>query len=339
MIPFKKIIKESIFWLLAQIKLPQLFQKKFEKKSLTIVTYHAVIDKPLPLNDWCFIEKSNFYEQMLYLKEKFNIINLSKAVELLKSSEIYEPTAVVTFDDGFQNNFDTAFPILLELGVPATIFLNTKFIDTDDAIWFCRINRAFEETKKNMLYWNGCEYKLKSQKDKIIASASIQASLKKFSHSRLLNEVRKIILCLGGDPDQGVAKNSPYRMLCSSAIDKMKKSGLIDFGAHTHSHAILAGLPRIDKKLEINNSIMDVEKLTNETCKAFAYPNGGIDDFDDETIKCLESCGIKLALTMIPGPNSTNTNLFQLKRYGIGGNTSISTFKTIVHHFKWKFSN
>jgi len=311
--------------------------KSIAKNDLSIITYHGIIDKPLKILDWCFIEKDLFQEQILYLKKHFQVIHFSKAIELITNEQIKNSTAVITFDDGFQNNFDIAYPILKEAGLPATIFLATGYVDTKGTIWYCRLNKALTRTSKQELHWNGHSFNIEDSVKKIIAFTKLKLELKTLPNSQLIKDAKSIIAQLGEPPDEPISLDSPYRMLCRGAIKEMVASGLIEFGAHTHTHAILAKLAQKDKEKEIQKSVSEVERLTKVPCKLFAYPNGDVGDFDNEAINILESCGIKAAVSLISGPNFSTTPLMQLRRYGIGGDTSIEKFKTLVHHLHWKY--
>ena len=86
--------------------------------------YHGVVRKPLAVPDWCFISEQNFSRQMEYLHRNFKVVSLTQAAEDLRENRINEPTAVITFDDGYQNVCDVAYPLLSRLGLPATVFLS-----------------------------------------------------------------------------------------------------------------------------------------------------------------------------------------------------------------------
>jgi len=331
----KSFIKKSIYKTICQFNLPQLLQNRIANNALSIITYHAIVENKLPVDDWCFLNASSFRKQVIYLKNNFNVVKLSEAIRLLANGRIERPTAVVTFDDGFQNNYDIAFPILRDAGIHATIFLSTFYVDSEYTLWFCRINRAIEKTKKKHLDWNGCVYHLNN--NKAHASALIQEKLKELPHSQLIIESDNIIRMLGDNPHAAIPFGSPYRMLSIVAIRKMLQSSLIEFGAHTHTHAILSNISTEEKKKELETSVEQIEHLTGRPCYVFAYPNGGINDFDQEAIDLLNACGIKAAVSMIPGPNYKETHPMYLRRYGISSNTDLCRFNTIVHHFRWKY--
>jgi peptidoglycan/xylan/chitin deacetylase (PgdA/CDA1 family) len=297
-----------------------------------IFMYHGVIKSPLKVYDWCFIDEPLFRGQVEYFKRHFEVIPLSKAVDRLMNGEIYQPTAVITFDDGFQNNYDIAFPILREAGLPATIFLVTGLVNTSNTVWFCRLNHAVAETRKTSLEWNDCSFDLSGPRSKAEAVSKIKARLKEFPHPKLLNELRMIILELGDDPDRPIEVGSPFRMLSHDAIKEMDTSGLIEFGAHTHSHAILSLLSPRERHDEIERSVTAILELTGRPCGLFAYPNGRVQDYDFGIIKILESYGIRASVTAIEGSNDGMTPVMELRRYGIGANMSMTNFRLKVHH-------
>ena len=78
------------------------------------------------------------------------------------------------------------------------------------------------------------------------------------------------------------------RPLTIEEIRKMKLTGLIDFGAHTHSHCILKNESRDTRKKEINISVKRVKEITGQYGVSFSYPNGQIGDFSEEDILCVK---------------------------------------------------
>ncbi len=322
--------------LLAKTRVPQLFQSLAYRDELTILMYHGIIRDPLRVEDWCFVDEGSFSMQMEYLKKHFSIVSLSEAVRRMKNREITHATAVVTFDDGYQSNFDVAFPILCKERIPATIFLATGLMNTDDTVWYCRLNLALSTTQKDSMEWNGSRFDLSTLDLKARASAAIQDRLKKLEHPKLMATVRRMILELGDEPDRAIAIDSPFRMLNNKAIGEMAGSGLIEFGAHTHHHSILSHLSDGERESEIRRSIDAVYELTGQPCRYFAYPNGRVEDYSGEAIRDLKTCGIQAAVTTISGPNDKVTPVMELRRYGIGAHLPMAEFQLMVHHFYHK---
>jgi peptidoglycan/xylan/chitin deacetylase (PgdA/CDA1 family) len=322
--------------LIAKTKMPQVFHRLAYRDELTILMYHGIIREPLIVDDWCFIDESSFGMQIEYLKRHFEIVFLFEALERIRKGEVKRPTAVITFDDGYQNNHDVAFPILQRERIPATVFLATGLMNTEDTVWYCRLNLALSQTQKDSIEWNGSRFDLSTLGLKAKASAAIQDRLKKLGHPNLMAAIRGIILELGGNPDCSIEGGSPFRMLDKNAIGEMAASGLIEFGAHTHHHSILSHLSNGERKNEIRQSVHTVYELTGRPCRYFAYPNGRAEDYSSEAIRDLKICGIQAAVTTISGPNDRVTPVMELRRYGIGAHLPMAEFQLMVHHFYHK---
>jgi hypothetical protein len=134
----------------------------------------------------------------------------------------------------------------------------------------------------------------------------------------LMVELRQILNQLGHSLGAPLESGSPFRMLDPPELSEMLASGLIELGAHTHTHAILSLIPPADQQREITQSLNRVRELTGGPCTTFAYPNGTADDYDEETIRILERNGVRAAVTTSEGPNDASTPPLALKRYSIG---------------------
>ena len=315
-------------------KQPALMQRILFRKKVAILMYHGVVRTPLDVSDWCFVSERDFYQQMEYLYQNLNVVSLSRAAEDLRENRIREPTAVITFDDGYQNVYDVAYPVLSGFELPATVFLNTAFTDTANTIWFCTLNQAISETTHKSLLWNGQSYDLTSSEAKSVASARLQSILKEYSHEVLLEKVADIRRQLDVHTPAAVAGDSPFRLLCRHSILEMSASGLIEFGAHTANHTILTRVDKIRARQEIESSIADAQRLCGMRCKHFAYPNGRAADYDGDAIKLLEGAGVEAAVTTRPGPNTSATPALELRRYGVGDKMSFLRFVLQVHHLQ-----
>jgi peptidoglycan/xylan/chitin deacetylase (PgdA/CDA1 family) len=319
--------------LVSATRLHRLLHSRLHRNGLTILMYHGVVREQLPVSDWCFLEDSSFRRQIEYLRRHFSIVPLSAAIELLQQDAVEKPTAVVTFDDGYQNNFDVAFPALQQDGVPATIFLTTGFVDSSNTVWFCHVIRALSETRKTSMQWGDAELDVSDPRKKAMASARLQAGLKASPPDQVHSLVQRIYQELDVDPLSSVEPGSPFRILNSSSIQTMVQSGLVEFGAHTQTHPILSLLSPEEQAREISGSVQAVERLTGQPCRYFAYPNGRPQDYDSGTVELLRNCGILAAVTTTRGSNEARHSLLELQRYGVGADLGMPMFQLLVHHF------
>lgn len=297
--------------------------------SVAIAMYHAVVEGPPPLDDWCFLPADAFRAQIRRAREWFDIIPLAD-LHTYDQGHSSRPLLAVTFDDGFRNNATVALSILEDEQVHATVFLTTGLIGTSDTVWFCRLIRAIDVTTRQTLRWSGTTFELGTRNARKLASRRLQARLKEFPHPRLIEEVRTIVDALGDDPDATIELDSPYAMLQHRDLDAMLATGLIAFGAHTHSHAILGLLPAEAQRHEITRSFVAVEALSGRRCTMFAYPNGGKLDYNSASLSILSGIGATLAVTAIEGVNDGRVPPLELMRFGIGNDPASDDFERLL---------
>ena len=325
----EKMLIKVVSLFFKYLNLSRLFHKMKNPNSISIVTYHGIYDKSSKVADYCFVHENEFEEQIKYLSENFHIVNLEDAFDA-KLTNI-KPKAVITFDDGFYNNFSIAYPILKKYNAKATIYLATNIIRSHETVWFCNLIYVLNKTSQNTFRWNNIDFDLTSLAGISKTSNMIQAMLKELQPHDILSEMKKISSNLGFNKDIVHCKDSPFFMLDDNALKEMYKSGLIDYGAHTHNHTILSKLKATDAHNEIETSIKEIESITQKKCTHFAYPNGTPNDFTSEHEEILRNQGILYSASTTNGLSSPKDNKLSFKRLFISAGTSLSTFKLQVH--------
>ncbi len=103
------------------------YRSKTNKKGLTILTYHGISDEINPDETVTPVE---FEKQIQYIKENYKVIPLEEAVKYIQTdTEKVAGSIVITFDDGYSDNYHNAYPLLKKHRFPATIFLVSNFIN------------------------------------------------------------------------------------------------------------------------------------------------------------------------------------------------------------------
>jgi peptidoglycan/xylan/chitin deacetylase (PgdA/CDA1 family)/protein-tyrosine-phosphatase len=297
-----------------------LAERREPTQPLRIFMFHAVVPEPLEVPNYCFLEEGLFKQQLDMIERYFRILPLSQAVREMQLGSLTEPTAVITFDDGFHNNYTVAYPELKRRGIPASIFVSTGFIDSDSTPWFCRILSAVSDTTLNSFDWNNRHYRLSGPSQRSRAAASLMAQLKQQPQNTVIAETEAIEIALGMEPDRRIGCESPFRMMSSQAVMEMARSGLVEIGGHTDSHAILSRLSAPEQRTEILSSIDAISDWLGRSCSLFAYPNGQFADFDEHAVDYLREAGVWIALTAAPGENQWYENVMELRREAVGPN-------------------
>lgn len=240
--------------------------------------------------------------------------------DLLCKERLPRSPIVVTIDDGYANNYDLGFPVLKKYNFPATIFLTTGFIDRKQFLWtdwleFIAVNASNADIKielnKEVISLNLGEPQVRNNLVKQLKSILKNMPINKIkSFLNELQEMSKVKYDWERIPEE-------LQPLTWKQIREMKKSGLISFGGHTVSHAILSKCNKEEQKFEIVESKARIEKELNEECLILAYPNGKENDFTEETIRLAKKANYRIAVTTNSGyENSNEYDSYKLKRWG-----------------------
>jgi peptidoglycan/xylan/chitin deacetylase (PgdA/CDA1 family) len=124
-----------------------------------ILTHHLVSDRPHRMA----IPTEFFWQQVLFLQRQYRIVSLTEAVELLASRGVKAPTVVLTFDDGYRDNFVSLRAVAEETGVPVALFIATQPVATHQEFQHdlaAGIRGALPLTWDQIRYWSlrGAEF-------------------------------------------------------------------------------------------------------------------------------------------------------------------------------------
>ncbi len=273
------------------------------------------------------VEEETFNIQMKYLKENFQVLPLGDLVSSLKDErENGRIKCSITFDDGWKDNFDYAFPILMEYGLPATIFLTTRYVNSFKWFWYDKLiflaDKLFksENPKKIMKvfpYNSSVElsYIPEMMKDPAFFFDSLIEKVKE-----LPSQERDDLL----DKLSNLAQASPYENEQNRCFLNWKEicqmhSQNISFGAHGATHESLTQLDNHQIEEEIIESKKEIETHLGDHVEGFCYPDGS---YNSEIITILKRHGFQYACTTEPGFNGSETDLFRLRRISIHNDIS-----------------
>ena len=293
----------------------------FGVNRLCVLCYHRIV----PVSEAGFQTGSlinappdEFDRQVAFLKKRFNIISLEELSDRLASGFPFRPNSLlITFDDGYKDNYIYAYPVLKRHKVPAVIFIMTGLIDAGTLIWADRLAHAIENTTSRVC---GHEevglFTIATKQEKDRAKIGIIEGLKKRreeSKNSILEEIYKRLKVV---PEEGL----PERLYLSAGEILDMSSGGIDFGSHGVSHAILTKLDIEDARKEARESKICIENLLSKKIEAFSYPNGTTADFNGRVIDAVKEAGYKAAFSTVPGINKNGRGLnhFAIKRIAAG---------------------
>ncbi|MFC1969672.1 polysaccharide deacetylase family protein [Chloroflexota bacterium] len=296
-------------------------RRKLTKSQVGILLYHRVC----PSNDnWNLkpLSPRSFERQMEYFHRNYEILSLDRLVQYIQQGRpLPEKAVVITFDDGYKDNYLYAYPILVKHGIPATIFLTTGHIGSSKLFWFDEVKYLVQLTPLNQLELNELgSYPLQTEVDRFRTSLIISRRLRNLPEERKKKLVEKLInTCQVDIPD-----NLGEELFLSwDEVREMGDDG-ISFGAHTVNHPVLTNLPLQRARWEIVQSKKDIEEKLGKEVTAFAYPFG---PFNAEIVRLVKESGFTSAVTTESGLVNAKTNPYKLPR--IGAVRDFNKFKVV----------
>lgn len=266
-----------------------------------ILNYHRIEDgkSDIPFDDGVFgPDAKRFRVEMEWLKKETHIISEEELIDILYHKKKFNRVcSMVTFDDGYIDNYEIAYPILKELSIPAIFFIPTKCIGERSLGWWDVAAYLVKNTKLEKTRFRDKELLL-SDKKKIIAELIIE--LKKMEGSRVdgyLNELSESLEVL--TPSLEIQGN---QLMSWEQIKEVSSNG-ISIGSHTHDHVILSRQTLGDLRFQVKKSKDILEEQLGRDVKSIAYPVGGYNHFDIETKRISESLGFKLGFSFLTGVN------------------------------------
>ncbi len=328
------------------VKLYSWFRTRVLKRvDFTILTYHRILpamgdceDRPQPA---MVTTASTFQHQIEHCIRHYTVVSLETLVEHLKNAERPSRSyVVITFDDGWKDNYQYAFPILHSFSAPATIFLTTDYIESDRMFWFHTVNvllRSHQFRSSTIAEaLESCPELTPEKRQDIVAAAHHPDEFIEQLKELDPTAIQKVVQALGEQ------RSGPENMLTGrelllnwAEIKEMHEHG-IAFGSHTCSHAILTRITSAQQEEELRRSKQVIEKKIGAAISTFAYPNN---DYNEQLKERVREAGYQCACVgSQTQDSSTQVDLYALPRLGmhegtcrgIGGSYSRAIFACYV---------
>jgi len=296
----------------------QKLKKSLNSNNLSIYLFHGVIKKKLN-NDSIrnynskHIHQNKFEKYIKFLSKNGQAITLN---DIDDKKIKYRNKYIITFDDGFYNNYKYALPILKKYNVPHIIYLTTNYIDKNLISWIDRIDLAIDKCSQPFIYSSILKkkFKLGSKKNKIIFLDFIRKyfkSLKKIDLNHFTQKLLKDLKLISSR----TSEDDLDKKLEWKHVIKMSKNNLTEFGGHSHNHNVLGHLSKSQYSNEINRSLNFLIRKGKLKIKHYSYPEGFKSSYNKNIIKILKKNNIETCVTTLSNKNKKNKHsLFELKR-------------------------
>lgn len=282
------------------------------RKKVNVLYYHRVYDMKDDINLLC-VTPAKFEQQLRYLKRNYDILRFGEDWNNCDGKGV-----VITFDDGYMDNFKYALPILEELEIPAVVFVSAGMLENTRGFWWDELQSLIlnESNQLKTIYISddkyGCNWDISSYEKKLNCYYAIHHLMKSFIGPGIRDQwFQQLEEQCGMKGDVREHFRTLDRQSCSALAD----SEYITIGAHTMTHSSLARMNIDDQREEIVNSKNYLEALLHKEIDMFSYPFGGKGvDYDEDTIQICKQVGIKKAAATIPGVWESESSNYEIPR-------------------------
>ncbi len=299
-------------------------------EGVLILNYHRIgnrHDSLLDRNLWSASDE-DFDAQIRMVAKNFDVVGLDDLETVMHGHSGRH--VMVTFDDGYLDNYTNAYPILKSHNVPATFFITTGFLDVPKVPWWDEIAWMVRSSSKKGLdasFWTSTPI--------VFDEPHREAAI-----NRLLAIYKNMTGVVTDDYVEFLAESlgtgrCPHQIarelwMTWDMIREMKQNRMT-FGGHTVNHPILANLSGEQQDEEIGNCRRRLVEELGEPIDAFSYPVGGARSFNSDTRKALVKHGFKWGFTYLGGYcHYGETDLLAIPRTAIETDIDLSMFRAIT---------
>ena len=252
-------------------------------------------------------------------REGFDIIPLDAVPDRLRPGPRGGAFAALTFDDGYRDNLEHAWPVLRRHGAPWTLFVTTDFVDGRGRLWWLELEEAIARLDRVVLPCNGGVLDLPNRTtvEKQAAFEAVYRHLRAGPEERLRAVTANLAAQAGVDTSRLVVD------LCLGwdEIQMLAREPEVSIGAHTLSHPILAKCHATTARREITESKALLERRLGRPVRHLAYPFGDPSAIGVRELRLARQAGYTTAITSRPGhvfPDHA-AHLHALPRVSING--------------------
>lgn len=301
--------------------------------SCVVLLYHRVTDIESDPQLLC-VKPKNFENHISLLSKKFKVLTVEEFKFYIENKKKFPKKSVLlTFDDGYADNYLEALPILEKYKSQALFYIATGTLNTKNEYWWDAVERIILLSKSNpgqeKYTLNNKDYTIhnlnKTQRfelyEKLLPELRILSSEKR---EKTINELAILF--------ESIQPRDSHQAMTFEELKKMNSSNSAIIGAHTHLHPSLAALSYNEQLEEIRTSKEKLEELLSKKIVHFSYPFGTKGDFNEDTLAIVKRLGFELAAANYPYIVHYNSDKFQFPRFLVR-DWDIMTFENELNSF------
>lgn len=313
----RELLARGLFWSGASFLLSRLPAKD----SLLVLNYHRIGN---PENDFFdpgvfSTTADQFDNHISYLKSHVSLVTLDEALSFIDGTNKEKTSrcrVLVTFDDGYLDNYEIAYPILRSHGVQGVFFLATSMVGSCEMPWWDQI-AYLVKTARNHRFSLSYPDQLLVDLYEDGLTESLRAILRLYKKPEN-SDPERFIRELTEQTEGGAVPTTMRRFLNWEEAREMHNGGMA-FGSHTHSHIVLSQLKPERQHDELSGSRAILKEQLGNEADVLAYPVGNRDSFTNQTKMLARQIGYRAAFSFYGGTNLPGQiSPYDVRRIGIG---------------------
>lgn len=315
---------------LAFTRLREPLAQIWPSDGVVILNYHRIGDAlRSPLDRGIYsTDADGFDAQMSFLKRHCDVIAPDQIEDALRTRRGRH--VVITFDDGYRDNYSTALPVLRRHGLTATFFVTTGFIDRPQLPWWDEIAVRVRSSQISSLALQPWLPQTLALADDAARETAILELLRTYKQLPGVQAVQMLVhLREACGADEEVDTLAARLWMNWDMIRDLCAQGMTT-GGHTVTHPLLARISDAQQWQEISTCAARLEQELGQPMHYFAYPVGSRDAFNQHTLACLKRAGVRRAFSYYGGYVRPDAPALDTRRMPIARDTSSERFRAIV---------
>ena len=303
-------------------------------RGLRILCYHGISSSGTDESKFrrkIYTNTETFARRLSYLaRKKYNVLDLSQALELLQKNRLPRRAVVITFDEGFYSFYQTAFGMLREQFFSATVYVTSYYAVKQNPIFRLVVQYMLWKTARQQFDLSvidtrlSGEYSCRTEKDKDdVAWEVFRYAETQLDEDQRVELARRLGQYLDVDYDLIVRRRFLHLMTLEQ-IREMHDAG-VDIQLHTHRHQFPLKEERARREIVDNRAAL--AEVVSRPMVHLAYPSGL---WSEQAFDWLKAVGVQSATTCEMGPNFPETPLFALRRFIDSENISQMEFEAEI---------
>jgi peptidoglycan/xylan/chitin deacetylase (PgdA/CDA1 family) len=270
------------------------------------------------------VTRETFDRQMAFLSRRFTVLSLQEFADRMdRRLPFPNSSCLITFDDGWLDNFENAFPILRAYGLPALVFLPVNFVGSDRRFWRESLTLLLVRVLAEVRREPGRYLEFRAILDRVGLAGLLET--KDEDPRSLLSDaleplkcaapavVESLIAQLSSALGTGLDHAGTDRFMNWTQVETMSRQGVM-FGGHGAEHRLLSQLPDGEAEAEVAKARDVLQERLAPSIPTFSYPNGSWTPAVAETV---QRAGFRLAFTTDTGIVSVADDPYTLRRVNI----------------------